>query len=563
MSNEHKIEYIAPTRLVWQSGNVYNPELLLQTDNGHIVFSNSNVCRMQNHGDIASILLDFGRELHGSVQLRVTDTTDNKPVRIRIRLGESVSEAMSELGGKGNATNDHAIRDQMVKVPWMGSFQTSQSGFRFVRIDILDSDTFLCLAGVQALFVFRDIPYRGSFSCNDERLNSVWSTGAYTVHLNMQEYLWDGIKRDRLVWVGDIHPEIMTINSVFGFNKVVPESLDLMRDTTELPEWMNGISSYSLWWILAHHCWFQYSADLNYLMQQKDYLLSLLEILFQCVGKDGGETLTGHRFLDWPSSSNKIAIHAGLHSLLLMALDRSAELCELLGDADMAGKCTAYVKLMRDYIPDPNGSKQAGALMVLAGIADAREMTQRLLQIDGCRNMSTFYGYYVLQAMARAGAIDKALDIINRYWGGMLDLGATTFWEEFNIDWTENAARIDEITPPEKKDIHADFGEYCYKGLRQSLCHGWASGPTAWLSEHILGIKPLEVGFKKVEVRPKLGRLKWVEGVFPTCLGDIKVQHENKGSKVVTDIQVPPGIEVVSNESKATTYKDVINVETV
>lgn len=25
-----------------------------------------------------------------------------------------------------------------------------------------------------------------------------WLTGAYTVHLNMQDYLWDGIKRDRL-----------------------------------------------------------------------------------------------------------------------------------------------------------------------------------------------------------------------------------------------------------------------------------------------------------------------------------------------------------------------------
>ena len=27
-----------------------------------------------------------------------------------------------------------------------------------------------------------------------------------------------------------------------------------------------------------------------------------------------------------------------------------------------------------------------------------------------------------------------ALDVIRTYWGAMLDLGATTFWEDFNID---------------------------------------------------------------------------------------------------------------------------------
>jgi alpha-L-rhamnosidase len=41
--------------------------------------------------------------------------------------------------------------------------------------------------------------------------------GADTVHLCMQDYLWDGIKRDRLVWIGDMHPEVSTINAVFGF----------------------------------------------------------------------------------------------------------------------------------------------------------------------------------------------------------------------------------------------------------------------------------------------------------------------------------------------------------
>ena len=93
-------------------------------------------------------------------------------------------------------------------------------------------------------------------------------TGAYTVHLNMQDYLWDGIKRDRLVWVGDMHPETSTIATVFGSNEVVPKSLDLSRDITPIPNWMNGISTYSMWWIIIHRDWYMHNGDLAYLQQQ-------------------------------------------------------------------------------------------------------------------------------------------------------------------------------------------------------------------------------------------------------------------------------------------------------
>lgn len=79
----------------------------------------------------------------------------------------------------------------------------------------------------------------------------------------------------------------------------------------------------------------------------------------------------------------------------------------------------------------------------------------------------------------------------------MLDLGATTFWEDFDIDWIENAARIDEIVPVGKIDVHAAYGKFCYQKLRHSLCHGWANGPAPFLGRYILGIEILEAGCKK------------------------------------------------------------------
>lgn len=50
------------------------------------------------------------------------------------------------------------------------------------------------------------------------------------------------------------------------------------------------------------------------------------------------------------------------------------------------------------------------------------------------QGFSTFYGYYMLEAMAMAGNYQGALDVIREYWGAMIDLGATSFWEGFDIN---------------------------------------------------------------------------------------------------------------------------------
>ena len=544
-------EYINPKRILWQSPDdqsaVENAAALLKAGNGQVTLSASKACTLRNKGKSPAILLDFGRELHGGLQIIVAGQLENKsPHRVRVRFGESASEANSDVDGPKGATNDHAIRDQTCLVPWLGSQEIGNTGFRFVRIDLLDPNSYLVLKAVRAVFLYRDLPYKGSFRCNDERLNRIWQTGAYTAHLNMQDYLWDGIKRDRLVWIGDMHPETMTICSVFGNPDVVPKSLDLVRDDTPLPGWMNGISSYSMWWMLIHRSWYQQHGDLAYLQRQKPYLVGLLDQFIKQIGPDNSEKLPEGRFLDWPSSGNQKAVHAGLHSLLILTLEAGADLCGVLDEPATQEKCREAVARLRKHQPDANNSKQAAALMALAGLGDAAKLNREIMAVDGARRMSTFYGYYVLQARAKAGDYQGCLDCIRDYWGGMLDLGATTFWEDFDLDWTVNAAGIDELVPPGKKDIHGDFGNYCYKGLRHSLCHGWASGPTPWLTEHVLGIQIVEPGCKTIKIEPHLGDLQWAEGTFPTPLGILKVRHDKQPDGTVrSTIDAPPGVRIV------------------
>ena len=163
----------------------------------------------------------------------------------------------------------------------------------------------------------------------------------------------------------------------------------------------------------------------------------------------------------------------------------------------------------------------------------------------GVKGMSTFYGYYMLEARARAGDVQGALDALRTYWGGMLDLGATSFWEDFNSDWAENASRIDELPVPGKTDIHGDCGEFCYAGFRHSFCHGWASGPAPWLTAHVLGIQVVAAGCRTLRVQPFLGDLAWAGGAFPTPLGLVTVHHEKQADgSVKSDVTAPAGVTI-------------------
>jgi len=541
--------YISPVRILWRQVKgdavLTGEKYLLNSGNGQAELVQRNLCHLNNgkSGEV-SLLLDFGRELQGGLQI-VTGESASRDVKVHVRFGESASEAMSTVGENGE-TNDHAIRDLTLALPWLGVTEYGNTGFRFVRIDLEGENADLLIKEIRACFIYRDIPYKGSFECDNDRLNKIWMTGAYTVHLNMQNYLWDGIKRDRLVWIGDMFPEMMTISSVFGYNEVVPNSLDLIRDETPINNWMNGYSSYSMWWLLTQYEWYYHTGDVKYLQQQKSYISSLLEKLIGRIRDNGKENLDGGRFLDWPSSENKAGIDAGLQALMILTIDKGRDLALHLNDKVLADKCEKAVAKLRKYVPDCNNSKQGAALMSLAGLMDAKKANDDIIAVGGAKGFSTFYGYYMLDAMAKAGNYEQAIDIINQYWGAMLDLGATTFWEDFNIDWAKNAGRIDELVPEGKVDVHKNYGAYCYKGYRHSFCHGWASGPTAWLSEYVLGVKILKPGCKEILIEPHLGQLKWVKGTYPTPYGVIKIYHKKlPNGKIVSEINAPKEVKII------------------
>lgn len=545
---------ISPVKIIWMSDYsgkyVSNPDYLLGAFSGQLSVSDTKYTELiSSDTHQASILLDFGREVYGGIIISSAIRDCKDPVKLRIRFGESVTEAMYDMNTQNNphnATNEHSLRDFTVSAPWLGSIQCGSSGFRFVRIDLIDKNVRYNLRNVSVVSSLRDIEQKGSFCSDNERINRIWETGVYTVKLNMQEYIWDGIKRDRLVWVGDMHPEVMTINNAFGYNEVVSKSLDLIREDTSLPGWMNGMCSYSLWWIIIHRDLYLYQGNLDYLKKQRDYLYNLIKQIDMKINKEGVERLDGTRFLDWPTSENEDVIHSGLQSLSFMAMEAALQIGEYIKDDPIREIASNCVKRMKNVHVDSFNNSQAAALNIISGLSLNPKKDCAIILENGLDGFSTFYGYYMLEALAMNGKYDEALDLISKYWGAMLDLGATTFWEDLKYSDVANAGRIDEIVPENKYDIHSGGGAYCYKGLRLSLCHGWASGPTSWLTKHVLGITPIEPGCATLKIKPNLGPLKSVKGTFPTPYGIVTISCiKNDKGKVVSDVKAPEEIKIV------------------
>ena len=92
-----------------------------------------------------SVILDFGDEVSGGIRI-LTYYGVNVPVRIR--FGESLTEACSELRGVQNATNDHSLRDLVIHLQNYSDMSFGQTGFRFVRLDFQAPVHIKCIVGV-------------------------------------------------------------------------------------------------------------------------------------------------------------------------------------------------------------------------------------------------------------------------------------------------------------------------------------------------------------------------------------------------------------------------------
>jgi len=499
-----------------------------------------------------SFVLDFGRELAGRVTIDAL--TDGE---VSVGTGESYEEA--------------------TKSPWHGEHKvvlatgkpgvTPYSAFRYAKVSFPASAAGPRTIKLRIAFDHKYYPvqYLGSFDCSDDRLTRIWYTGAYTAHLCMQEDIWDAPKRDRARWIGDLHVSGNVIDTVFADKFLMEQTLDRLRadaqrgkpDTEPPSDEINDIPGYSAAYICTLADFHRHVGDYAYLNRHHEELLSLLDYM-RGNFDDRGVFVNKHGkwpFTDWSPGfeSDTPQARASTHLFITKAVKEALFLLREMDDSANAAKYDQWLTQLnaagRKYLPDnatgTYGTRlQENAMAIYSGVATPAQMSSiydRVLKPgSNAWNKTTtpaynegvfspYYGNYIINAMSIAGHNPQALGLIRSYWGGMLDEGATSFWEAYDPLWS-------------KTDFHANLYADNGQGYFVSLCHGWSAGPTTWLTERVLGVQPTSGGFKTADVTPDLCDLRWVEGDVPTPYGALHVRTERKGKGLMVQLIVPKGI---------------------
>jgi alpha-L-rhamnosidase len=477
-----------------------------------------------------ALTIDFGREVAGRIHLK---SASDAPILVRTAYGESEEEALHEpfLGSR------------TVYLPPHGEAWGPKSAFRFVRLWFLTDARF---ARIDLDGIAYPVEYKGSFTSSDAQLNRIWATAAYTAHLCMQDGLWDGVKRDRARWAGDIDVSGRVINDVFADPVLLEDTLTRLIDETGGTRAVNGITGYSALWVSSVAEFYRHSGDREFLLHIHSQLLDLLKTMDRDIDADGiFSPLPGeHVFVDWSPgfSADTPEARRATDFEYMLAYKQAAWLLTEMDDPEAAEHYKArYDDLRRSargHLFDKaagtfGDSWQANAMAVLSGAASEEEYPAIWNRVFANTNVVTagspvitpYYGYYMLRAMAMLGHRAEALRWMRGFWGGMLAEGATSFWESYDPRWT-------------KHNFHTGLQADGLAGYYVSLAHGWSSGPAAWLMEELLGVQPTGAGFRTVVIDPETTGLAWIDGSVPTPSGVIHVHAQ--GNRIALDL--PAGV---------------------
>ncbi len=526
-------KYLMPCKIIKTIGCIENAENLMIEKEKQIGLVEENCTEIKNN---SSLVLDFGQEICGGIRLLIFSSN---LVKIRITFGESISECLSVLKEK-NATNDHSLRDYEIITTSLSDIETGQTGFRFVKIENLSSKESLFLKNIYAVSYYSYITTKNSFNSDDLLINDIFLTAAKTADLCVQNgYVWDGIKRDRLVWIGDLYPEFLSLSYLHCNVKEIENSLLFTKSQTKLPLWINNIPSYSMWWLIICYQYCLKIQNFTFCKNNQDYITKLTDIILENID-DKGNTLFEFNFFDWATTSSEDEI-IGVVAITILCLENVKKLYDILGlNTSLIEKKLALLKKKEYKVKE---KKQVKALLAIAK-NDFNKETLAFLTKNNSSGFSIFMSYFILTAIFKSGGKDKSIELAKEYYGTMLKYGATTFFEDFDIAWCENAFGIDVLPQKKKKDLHGDFGNHCYKGFRHSLCHGWSSGVIAFIVENIVGISTNEKG--EIVINPYLSTISHLKYKYPYAnKGFIKIELEKKNGKTFCKINNPFDVNII------------------
>lgn len=381
---------------------------------------------------------------------------------------------------------------------------------------------------VSALYEYLPLQEKSSFYSDSELMNKVYDTAMYTLRLNTREFFLDGIKRDRWVWGGDAYQSyLMNFYSYYDV-ECVKRTMYALAGKEPYKTHINHIMDYTFYWIMGAYDVYKFTQSHEILDLFYDKIKGLMEF---CIGRTNSEGLMeGYPqdwvFVDWADIDNtgEVCVEQMLYCI---SLRYSAELAEKVGDRSNQMRWNAlaeqvfpklekfwdesrqvYVHSCKNGRQEKKVTRYAAIFAVLYDLCSEErkeKIVQTMLLNENVQKLKTPYmRFYELAALCKAGRQDIALQEMLDYWGGMLEEGATTFWELYN--------------PAEKgAEKYAMYG----RKYGKSLCHSWGASPVYLLGRYFAGCSPVGDGTYNVE--PCLGGLEHMCMTVPTAEGQICV----------------------------------------
>ncbi|KAB8137854.1 Bacterial alpha-L-rhamnosidase [Gracilibacillus oryzae] len=476
-----------------------------------------------------SIFIDFGKEMFGYLQLEKVKGEGE----LTIYYGESVEEAEDK--------ENCILVDKIAFSDDEESMMLEKSrAFRYVQI--VPSEKIIEIGNVHLQYEYLPVENRSYFQSSDSLLNQIWETSLYTLHLNTREFFYDGIKRDRWVWSGDAYQSFLMDYYSFFDCDVVKRTLTALRGKDPVVMHINTILDYSLYWFIGIYDYYMYSGDLEFVKSQYDRMISLMD--FCLARRNENSMMEGIEndwvFVDWADIDNRGEVST-IQILLCRSLQTMALVAELLEDEERKIFYENEAEMLKDKIMETFWDEEKGGLIhhrvnnqrnekitkypnifalsfgYFTDLQKEKVKQQVMLNPQVQAIKTPYMRFFELAALCEVGEHSFVLDEISAYWGGMLKLGATTFWEEYD--------------PQLSGKDHLKMYDMPYG---KSLCHAWGASPIYLIGKYFLGVRPLSPGYHTFAVEPHLGGLKWFKGTIPIGQGEVEIHMNHEQIKVRT-----------------------------
>lgn len=475
-----------------------------------------------------SVLYDFGKEMFG---YPILHNVQGKG-KLYLFYGESKEEA---LAGKLAETWD--VQTVNSTTPYMDTLSTK--AFRYVQVawegDVKHDN-------LSADYEYLPLTYRGAFQSSDTLLNKIYEVSYYTLHLSTREVHIDGIKRDRWAWSGDAYQSNLMNFYTFFDEDVNKRTMWGLRGHEPQTRHLNSIVDYTFYWLIGIHDHYQYTGDIEFVKQIYPKMKSSMEFCLGRLNKDGiAEGLKSDWvFVDW-APIEKTGELSFEQLLLIKSLDAVAMCADLVKDVPTKNKMKQlYDKKIEQFNQifwvdsagayhhrrvkgelSPEITRYTNMFAILYDMVDGQrklKIKDNVLLNNSVLAITTPYmKFYELAALCEIGEHEYVLNYVKDYWGGMLKLGATSFWETYD--------------PTLPDDQH--YAMY-NRPFGKSLCHAWGANPVFLFGKYYLGVKPTAPGYKEYIIEPNLAGQEWMNGTVPTPVGDIKLSVRKKKIVVQT-----------------------------